>query len=381
MPDEKQNGKAADKPSLLPGSVGVMRLFGVPIRFHFTFVLLLIFLIVTSIGSRQSGPVSALYVGALFASVLLHELGHALVCRHYGIRILEIVLFPIGGISRPERAPKPREELWIALAGPLVNLLIAAALLGLLAWQNRVALLAQLAEPTDANLLQRIALGNLILAAFNLLPAFPMDGGRVLRSLLALTRPEEQATRAAAAAGQLLAIVMGLYGLLSMNFLLVFIAFFVYAGAALEGAAAIGRVLTRGIPVRTAMVTDFRTLSHGNTIRDAANLLLATAQQDFPVVHGDQIIGLLSRNALLKSMASEGPDAYVAGVMDRDFIRLTPDMDLSQALTLLSKAGSCALVIEDDRLLGLLTTENLTEFLLLRQSGMPVEPGGRSGTA
>ncbi len=370
------NGPPPTDRSPISGTLGSFRLFHVPVRLHFTFVLLLIFLVVMGLGSRQSNLMFAVYIVALFASVLLHELGHAWVGNRYGIRTLEIVMFPIGGVARLERNPKPREELWIALAGPLVNLLLAAGMLGYLYWHNRFAHLTEVMAPTDANLIERIAFGNLILAGFNLLPAFPMDGGRVLRAVLARFRPEAQATRMAVAAGRMLAISMGLYGLLSSQPMLVFVAFFVYLGAAQEGAAALGRTLTHGIPVRVAMVTEFHTLAHGDSIRDAANLLLATSQQDFPVIHAGQVVGLLGRNALLRALATEGPDAYVAGVMDRNFVRLSPDMDLAEALPVMAQTGACALVMdEDDRLLGMLTTENLSQFLLLRRFGMePVEP-------
>src|ERR1700756_5785816 len=172
------------KQTLTGGSVGVFRLFGVPIRLHFTFLLLLIFLLFIGIGEKQSGASTAIYILALFGSVLLHELGHALVARRFGIRTVEIVMFPIGGVSRPERTPKPAEELWIALAGPLVNLLIAGFIAFWFWRENKLVSLPALLEPTDANLAQRIGFGNLILGLFNLLPAYPMDGGRVLRSLL-----------------------------------------------------------------------------------------------------------------------------------------------------------------------------------------------------
>jgi Zn-dependent protease/CBS domain-containing protein len=352
----------------IPGSVVTFKLFGVPVRLHFTFILLLIFLMVIGVGQRQSGLMTALYILALFASVLLHELGHTLVARHYGIRTLEIVMFPIGGISRPERAPKAREELWVALSGPLVNLLIAAGLLTWVGMQQGFVSLAQLREPTDANLAERIALGNLVLFVFNLLPAYPMDGGRILRSFLALRLPEEEATRIAAGAGQGLAIVMGLAALLWGNFILMFVALFVYLGAAHETAAARGRILTGGFPVRAAMITDFRSLHHGDTIRDAGNLLLATSQHDFPVMHGDAVVGLLTRSALVRAMLSEGPEAYVAGVMDRQFPRVSPDQPLGEVLPAISAPGACALVMDsDNHLLGLLTSENLSQFLLLRQ--------------
>ena len=132
-----------------------------------------------------------------------------------------------------------------------------------------------------------------------------------------------------------------------------FFAFFIYLGAAQEGAAALGRTLTHGIPVRAAMITEFHTLGHGNTVRDAANLLLSTSQQDFPVMHGDQVVGLLGRNLLLKALAAEGPDAYVAGVMDREFLQLEPESDLAEVLPLMAQAGRCALVMDGTKTDGL----------------------------
>ncbi len=357
-----------DKQKPIPGSVVSFRIFGVPVRLHFTFVLLLVFLVFIGVGQRQSGLMTALYVVALFASVLLHELGHTLVARHFGIHTIEIVMFPIGGVSRPERPPKVREELWVAIAGPLVNLLIA---IGLLLWvgaQQGFVSLTQLREPTDANLAERIALGNLVLFLFNLLPAYPMDGGRILRSFLALRLSEEEATRIAAGAGQGFAILMGLAALLWGNFLLMFVALFVYLGAAHETAAVRGRLLTTGFPVSAAMITDFRTLQHGDTIRDAGHLLLATSQHDFPVMHGEAVVGLLTRSSMVRAMLSEGPEAYVAGAMDREFPRLAPDQPLQQVLPQVSAPGACALVMDGEgHLLGLLTSENVSEFLLLRQ--------------
>jgi Zn-dependent protease/CBS domain-containing protein len=351
-----------------------VRILGVPVRFHFTFVLLVVFLVFIGVGQRQSGAATAIYVLSLFGSVLLHELGHTLAARRYGIQTLEIVMYPIGGVSRPERQPKVNEELWIALAGPAVNLLIAALLFGVILWRQGWLSIEQLRDPTDANLLQRIALGNLALCLFNLLPAYPMDGGRILRSFLARWRTEDEATRMAASTGQFLAMLMGLSGLLSGNYLLVFVAMFVYLGAIQEGAAVRNRILTLGFPVRAAMITDFRTLQHGQTIRDAGELLLATSQHDFPVMQGDTPAGLLTRSALMRAMLTDGPDAYVAGAMDRDFRRLAPDMPLSEALPLVSGSGGSALVLDsEEHLAGLLTPENLSEFVLLRQASLAQE--------
>ncbi|HYP06510.1 MAG TPA: site-2 protease family protein [Bryobacteraceae bacterium] len=360
-------GERVEQPR--PGGV---RLFGVPVRLHFTFVILLIFIATLGIRGGESAIFPAIYIAALFTSVLLHELGHAGVSRRYGIRTVEIVMYPIGGVARLERSPKPREELWIALAGPAVNVLIAAALFAYLGYMRAEINAQMMAAPSDANLLARIAIGNLILAAFNMIPAFPMDGGRVLRALLARWQSEDKATRMAASAGRALAILIGLYGLLSMHFMLIFIAFFVYLGASHETAAVEGRSLTEGANVRAAMITDFRTLEHGSTIREAANLLLATSQTDFPVVLGDAVMGLLGRNALLRGMAVDGPDAYVAGIMDREAPRVSAETPLADAIPMLGPT-SCLMVMEEERLIGLLTRENLSEYMMLRRFGMSPE--------
>jgi Zn-dependent protease len=347
----------------------------VPVRLHFTFLLLLSFMLLTDLGSRESGASYAVFLVGLFVSVLLHELAHAFVSSRFGVRTTEIVMFPIGGLARTERPLRPTEELWVSLAGPMANLLLAVAIFTYLYLNQQFSVLAamrpsDLLHPSAQRALPLLAFGNLSLALFNLLPAFPMDGGRVLRALLGYVRTEEEATRIASWMGRALAISMALYGLWEAQFMVVFFAFFIYLGAAQEGAAALGRTLTHGIPVRAAMITEFHTLGHGDTIRDAANLLLATSQQDFPIMHADQVVGLLGRNLLLKSLASEGPDAYVAGVMDRDFLQLDPVMDLADVLPRMAQAGRCALVMDQNNLIGLLTTDNLSEFLLLRRFGM-----------
>jgi Zn-dependent protease/CBS domain-containing protein len=363
---------SVNDPGSTAGTVKAFRLFGVPVRLHFTFILLVVFVAVSVLGSNQSNASYAIFLLGGLVSVLLHELGHAVVAARFGIRTVEIVMFPIGGLSRMERSLKPAAEIWVSLAGPLVNVLLAAGIFAYMISTHEAApvSLADLLQPSGKSVLALLLYGNLLLAGFNLLPAFPMDGGRILRALLTYVRPEDEATRIAAWMGRMLAISMGLYGLLGAHFMLVFFSLFIYLGAAQESVAALGRTLTQGIPIRAAMVTEFHTLDHGNTIRDAANLLLSTAQQDFPVMHGDLVVGLLGRNLLLKALASEGPDAYVAGVMDRDFLALEPDADLSPVLPMMARAGRCALVMDENRLVGLLTTDNLSEFLLLRRSGL-----------
>jgi Zn-dependent protease len=353
------------------GTVPAFRIAGVPVRLHFTFLLLVAFLVVSDLGHQSSGTF-ALYLLGLFVSVVIHELAHMHVASRLRVRTLEIVMFPIGGLARTERRPRPVEELWIAFAGPAANLFIAFTIFAYIRASHQTVTggLDQILQPTGGNVAQRLAFANLLLAALNLMPAFPMDGGRVLRALLSMVRPEEEATRVAAWMGRMLAISMGLYGLIFSELLLVFFAFFVWLGAAQENAASLGRTLTNGIPVRAAMITEFHRLGHGDTVRDAANLLLSSAQQDFPVLHNDQVIGLLDRKGLLRALAHQGPEAYVAGIMERDFLMLNPHADLAETLPLVARAGRCALVMDETRLVGILTTDNLSEFLLLRRFGM-----------
>ncbi len=348
-------------------------LFGVPVRLHFTFILLVIFLVVTDLGARQTSSRYAVFLVGLFASVLLHEMAHAFVGMRFGVRTTEIVMFPIGGLSRMARMLKPSEELWIAGAGPMVNILLSAGIFVYMFYMRQAVPInvADLLQPTDANALARLAYGNLLLAGFNLLPAFPMDGGRILRALLCFIRPEDQATRTAAWMGRMLAISMGLYGLLAPQFMLVFFAFFIYLGAAQESAAAMGRTLyarnsrPRGDDHR---VPHAGTRPHHSRCRESAAVHLATG------FSGDS--RRPSGRAAGAQSAAEGARFGGPGRLrrGRDGSRIPLGSSLlptlPEVLPLMAQAGRCALVMDRTNLLGLLTTDNLSEFLLLRRFGM-----------
>jgi Zn-dependent protease/CBS domain-containing protein len=354
------------------GTIPIFRVLGVPVRLHFTFVLLVVFIAVQVFGGKNSSAGFALFLVGSLASVLLHEFGHAIVASRFGVRTREIVMFPIGGLARMERPLPPAAEIMVALAGPFVNLVLACAVFAYMVQSKETAVIGvrDFLQPGGKSVPALLLYGNILLAFFNLLPAFPMDGGRVLRALLSFIRPEQEATRVAAWMGRMLAIAMGLYGLVAAQFLIVFFALFIYLGAAQESVAALGRSLAHGIPVRAAMITEFHTLDHGNTVRDAANLLLSTSQQDFPVMHGGKLVGLLGRNQLIRAIAYDGPETYVAGAMDRGYATFSPDTDLAEILPQMALAGQCALIMEQDRLVGILTTDNLSEFLMLRRFGM-----------
>ncbi len=344
--------------------------FGIPVRLHLTFLILAAILLVSGLGGERSSVVYVLYVIGLFLSLLLHELGHALITRNFGVRTLEIVMFPIGGVARVDRRLMPVEEFAVAVAGPLVNLFLAGAFWVLATMNNHIVSLAGISNSTDDNLGAQLFFGNLALAGFNLLPAFPMDGGRILRSILTRFRQEDDATRIATWVGRMIAFSLAVYALFSGHYLLVFAAFFIYIGAAQEAAATLGRLLTNGIPVSAAMVTEFQTLTHNSTIREAINKSLSCAQQDFPVIHAGSISGVLSRNSLLRALAAEGPDAYVVGVMERELILIAPDLELSSVLPMMAQGTSCAMVMQGEKLVGLLTSDNLSHFLALRRFGM-----------
>lgn len=335
----------------------LFRVAGIPIRFHFTFLLLAAILIFGGF----LGKYQVIKVGGLFASVLLHELGHALTALRFGVGIVSITMYPIGGIARLAAQPTPWQELWITIMGPAVNLVLAVILY--------VVDQANIAKGQWADVVRFLIQGNIILLLFNLLPAFPMDGGRLLRAFIALRSNDElKATRIASMVGQTVAVMMAVFGLLSGQILLLFIAFLVFIGAQQERVAVESKTLATGVPVSAAMVRDFRTLAHGSTIGEAGQLLLDTTQQEFPVLHGDKVVGLLLRPQLIEAMRKSGPEGFVSEAMSREFVTIPPDMDLAEALPSMQQAKSCALVMDGGHLRGLLTLENLGEFFALRSA-------------
>src|SRR5437016_1682511 len=299
---------------------------GIDLYVHATFFLLIAWVGITYwlAGGSAAALSGIAFILALFACVVLHELGHALTARRYGIRTRDITLLPIGGVSRLERIPDdPRQEVWVSLAGPAVNVVIAAVLY---AW----LLLSQTSRPLSVltmargPFLERLLLVNVSLAVFNLLPAFPMDGGRVLRALLAMRMDYVRATQVSAHVGQAMALVFGLLGLFTNPFL-VFIALFVWIGAAQEASMVQMRTALSGIPVSRAMLTDFHTVAPDDTAKRVLELILAGSQQDFPVLDGGQgsqggrLSGVLLRSDVLKALAQRASDWRVRDIMRREF--------------------------------------------------------------
>lgn len=357
-------------------SFRVATIAGTEVRIHVTFFILLAFVALMGWG-RGEGLVGALdsvlFICAMFFCVLLHEFGHVFAARGYGIRTPDITLLPIGGVARLERMPRrPVHELIVAVCGPLVNVGIAALIYLVLGPRLELDPGAWRFEQSG-HFWEKLMLWNLVMVAFNMVPAFPMDGGRVLRALMAMVLDYGRATRWAAAVGQGIALAVVLWMLLGgMAFqpILLLIAFFIFMAAGQEAAAVSENEATLGLRVRDAMVTDFQVLPPGALLGDAVELLLAGSQHDFPVLAADgSLLGVLTRQRLIEALAKHGVGHGVAGILDSCPEHLTPGMALSEAVELL-RASRCALLpVRDpftDRITGLLTSENVAEMLMVR---------------
>lgn len=308
------------------------------------------------------------FVLTLFACVVLHEFGHALMARRFGIATRDITLLPIGGLARLERMPDdPRQELWVALAGPAVNVVIAVILFGILIVTGGFAPVSTLGVATGS-VVERLMVINIVLVVFNLLPAFPMDGGRVLRALLAIRMDYGRATNIAANVGQGMALFFGLVGLFANPFL-IFIALFVWIGAGQEAAMTQMKTALDGVPLERAMITDFRTLAPADSLARAVDLLLTGAQQDFPVLDGGTVVGILTRADLLTALAREDRTAPVGHVMRRDFCVAEVSEMLDSALQRLQDRDCRTIpVTRGGEIVGLLTMDNVGEFLSVQSA-------------
>jgi Zn-dependent protease/CBS domain-containing protein len=353
-------------------SFRVARFGQTEVRIHVTFLLLLAFFAFTghARGGTAGALVSLAFILALFLCVLLHEFGHALAAARYGIKTPDITLLPIGGVARLQRMPdQPVQELVVALAGPLVNVVIAAGLFlgGLGRWTGWRGM-ADVDNPY-ADFLGTLMTVNIWLVVFNLIPAFPMDGGRVLRALLATRLNYARATRIAATVGQVLAFGFAAYALVNRNPMLILIAVFIYFGAAQEAAAAQMRDFARGVAVSDAMVTDFRTLGAADTLEDAVEALLRTSQHDFPVVDdAGGVQGILTRTDMIRALREGGPSVPVASVMQRDVPSVPLGTSFERAFRIMNEHGLPAVLVRDrlGRLVGVITPENVGEMMMVQ---------------
>lgn len=355
-------------------SLKIATIAGTEVRIHITFFILLAFVALQGMGGGQgtAGAIDALlFVSAAFLCVLLHEFGHVFAARGYGIRTPDITLLPIGGVARLERMPrKPAHELVVAICGPLVNVAIAGAIW--LALGVKLGMNPEYQFEKAGHFWEKLMSWNLIMVVFNLIPAFPMDGGRVLRAFLAMFADYGKATRWAATIGQGIALSVAIWMLFNRQFhpVLLLIAFFIFMAAGQEAAAVTQEEATRGLRVRDAMLTEFHTLPSNATLRDAVDFLLAGSQQDFPMLDGNGAVrGMLTRNRLIAALSEHGATHSAAEVLEPCPDTVTPLVSLGEGLERLRATTCPAMPVVDPvsgRLVGLLTAENVGEVLMIR---------------
>jgi stage IV sporulation protein FB len=353
-------------------TITIGRVAGTEIKVHLTFFILVAFWALA--GYQAGGPGGAvaacLLLFALFACVVFHEFGHILMAGRFGVRTPDVILLPIGGVARLERIPdEPRQELLIALAGPAVTLGIVVVLYLALALSGQAPQLWGLRP--DGPFLETLMRVNLYLLLFNLFPAFPMDGGRVLRALLASKLGLVSGTRIAARLGQASAVAAGLYGLSAGEPVLVLVALFVFLGAGAEASAVETRVAGAGLNAGQMMVTHFRTIPVHATLADAVELLLSGEQREFPVVDNlGRVEGMLTRDHIIKGISQRGQGSTVGEAMAAQAPAVPPTLGFQEALERLRASGLPALPVVDPsgELVGLLTLDNITDLLLVRRA-------------
>jgi stage IV sporulation protein FB len=353
-------------------SIGIGSIAGTAVRIHITFLLFLAWIFGANYiaGGAQAAWNGLIFMVLLFACVLAHEFGHILTARRFGVATPEVTLLPIGGVARLERIPeKPSEEFLIAIAGPLVNVAIVLALVATGAANLSVEHLSA-TESSKIAIGDRIAAANLFLAVFNLIPAFPMDGGRVLRALLAIRIGHVRATEVAATIGQAVAIALGFFGLF-FNPILIFIGIFVYLAAASEAQLVVVRAMTRDVPVKSAMITQFSTLAPDTTIDAAIEVLLRTSQNDYPVVDGTgRPLGVLGRNDMIRALKTLGPQAKVGDAMTTPLHTVDARVCLDAPIRMLQEQSlpAVGVVGPEGALVGLVTPETIAEMIMVNNA-------------
>ena len=348
----------------------IAKVFGIPIRLHLTFLgfLLFIFLVNAVRGGIHSAAYGLLFIIAIFVSVTIHEFGHSLVARSYGIKVSDITLLPIGGVSRIERLPEePKQELRIAITGPLVSFGIALVLFLIILAISGIKGFSGFSL-VGGKFFLNLMWVNVMLGIFNILPGFPMDGGRVFRAILAQRMGFAEATRIAASVGQVFAILLGIIGLF-FNIWLDFIAFFNYIGAGEEERAVQLRSVLRKISVAQVMATNFQKLLPEETLRKALEYIYHGFQEDFPVVRENEIVGVLTKNEILSALHKLGLDTKVSDVMRKDFIAVNPNQMLTEVYEQIKSCGCSSLpVVKSNELLGIITLEAIGRFFMFESA-------------
>jgi Zn-dependent protease/predicted transcriptional regulator len=354
------------------GSLPLGKVSGIRIFLHWTFILIIGYVVFMNMrrGMEAIDIVwSVLFVLVLFVCVTLHELGHALTAQRYNITIKDIILLPIGGMARFESLPEdPKQELAITAAGPAVNLVIAGLLYLFMYLVTGFPDLTEFTAIDGTNFLYFLMVINLVLAIFNMIPAFPMDGGRVLRALLTFRYSRPTATRIAASVGQMLAILFVVVGFF-VNPFLILIGIFVYLGAQAESQFVQSQSFLAGYRVGDVLMQEYYSLETDQTVAEAVKMLLNTQAKDFLVMREGQVVGTLNRNEIIRALTEEGAEVPVSKVMNQDVRVLNPGMPLEELYQrVTNKAQNLMPVMQRDQLLGVLDVENVMEFIMVKEA-------------
>jgi Zn-dependent protease/CBS domain-containing protein len=340
------------------------------VRIHWTFLLLLLFVFMAAMTEKGTGAAlwAVAFICAVFACVVIHELAHSLIGRRFGVRTTGITLLPIGGIAAMEEIPrKPGQEIAIAIIGPFINLAIAGLLYLAFGRWTGVGM-PNLFPNSPREFLAGLIGVNVLLAAFNMIPAFPMDGGRVLRGLLAMNMGYLRATSIAVTVGHAVSALFVFYGIF-FNWWLAIIGVFLYLGADSEKQQTIVREALHGVPARAAMATQFEVLPPQETLARSLQHVYHGYQEDFPVIGDDGLEGILTRTGMIASIHQQGTDVLVGGAMDKDFISVAPDAPLDEVYRhLMARHKTVAAVVDGDQLLGMLSLEGIGRFFMLRSA-------------
>ena len=349
-------------------SINTGRIFGIELRIHLTFFLLLLIVFASAISEHglRAGVMSALFICALFACVVIHEVGHSLIARHFGKETKSITLLPIGGVAAIEEMPKkPAQEIAIALIGPLINLVIAGLLYVLAGRKVGVTVPGLYLESGRAFIAGLIGV-NIMLAIFNLIPAFPMDGGRVLRGILAMKMNYVRATAMAAGIGQAIATLFIFFGIF-YNLWLALIGIFLYLGAGSEKQQVVLQSVLAEVPAGEAMTTEYISLKPDDLLANALEHFHHGCQQDFPVIGDNGIEGVLTRDRILASIHTKGLTAPVSEVMDRNFVSVDSRMGLDEVYKKLMAGQKTAVVVMDEgRLKGIIGLDGIGRYFMVR---------------
>jgi Zn-dependent protease/CBS domain-containing protein len=364
-------------------SIPVGRVFGVEIRLHLTFVLLLLFVWFTQAAAPHGGtPERALaLVGIILGSVVLHEIGHAIAARHTDSRVRSIILLPIGGVTLIDETARraPGGNLRIALAGPAVNLVVAALAGGVMLilgppdlWQQPLV--------DSGHLARAWVWVNVFLGAFNLLPAYPLDGGRVLRALFLRRYDPVLATRRALGFGQFLSSMLlfaGMAGAIygrDWSYWLMLVGFFLFIGAQLEDRSAVFHAVLESVRMEDIMLTEFATLSPADTLEGALSKAVHSLQDDFPVVRGSELVGAISRQRILEAFRTDG-NGYVQAAMNRALEPAQREESLASVFRKISGRGNTLVpIVDGERLVGIVTLQILTHSMALLAETRKLKP-------